>query len=60
MSEFLRPNKMAFIMCHCKEICFCKNSGNGIVCMGSAGSLGTVWYHCAQNMAKWESFGLAE
>lgn len=48
MSEFLTQNDNAFVMCHCKEICFCKNSDDGIVCMRSAGSLGTVESLCPE------------
>lgn len=42
MSEVLSQNKNAFIMRHHKEIFFCKNSDNVIVCMGSSGCLGIV------------------
>lgn len=61
MSEVLIKNKNAFIIYLCQEIFFCKNSGVGIVCMGSAGSFSQdSGDHCDQNIAKWESFGLAE
>lgn len=61
MSEVLTQNKNAFIMCLHQEIFFCKNSDNGIVCMGSAGSFSQdSGDHHDQNITKWESFGLAE
>lgn len=61
MSEVLIQKKNAFIMCLHQEIFFSKNSDNGIVCMGSAGSFSQgTGDHRDQNTAKWESFVLAE
>lgn len=50
-------------MCHHQEIFFCKNSDNAIVLHGK---FWMSWNSdqniakCDQNIAKWESFGLAE